>query len=770
MSATTHSEESHRHISDGFDRCIECLEAAQKEFLKRDGVIGVGHGFKEKGGKVLDDKPAIVVYVLQKKPQKGLSKNELIPANFKGVPTDVVVSGSRPYPRHNDQDSAWIDWEKMHALNPDAEVNIEPRADVDVDDVAILEIDNSFVSNGKIDWVKTTKRFLQRHPDVFDFVTYYVDTSTGLPGQGSFHSGIYNKTKGINYYAGANLDRRSTFGTTKLQAFLSIGWIGNYVLLQEFAHMWAAFLRNRDTQNGPRRFDLLISSTGQGIFHWGRFFDNDHSPMDYDGIDWQALGGNRYRSHGIGDDFFHFCPLDLYVMGLIRPSQVGGFYVIQNPSANSGTITGTRKNITVQNVIWAEGARNPAYPNTQKRWKQAFIVLTKDARRSRTFAQQVAAQRREFTWQAFKATRFLGKVDTTLGRTTTFPAIRNVALSVDDNSVIVGWKTNVSTRSRVNYALRSSAFRRDQAHTEPFSTASGASFSTSHGLRISGLRPNRRYYYEIIAETRRGLVERLGVESFYTRRSNDTCAPDISNVSVRLSRVGGRSKIRVSWRTDEPADSTVRYGSGIPPTSAKRDPYPTTNHAITLTGLSAGTVYVAVQSRDAAGNVTQDNNNGNYYRVTIPPSAVAAFDAVPEAEITERTDAINALVEQGETAAAIEYSSELILHVGSMEAAHLAEQMKPRAGDLDAGLEVLEALAGRMSSTIEIVDRTSDAIDFRADPDPLRSIDCVDLPNDLVAEQCGHPVLADIAAKAAPGLVLEPHPTLGDGYYRLRQA
>ena len=168
--------------------------------------------------------------------------------------------------------------------------------------------------------------------------------------------------------------------------------------------------------------------------------------------------------------------------------------------------------------------------------------------------------------------------------------------------------------------------------------------------------------------------------------------------------------------------------------------------------------------------MTQDNNNGNYYRVTIPPSAVAAFDAVTEAEITERTETINALIEQGETAAAIEYSSDLILHVGSKEAAHLAKQMNPRAGDLDASLEVLEALAGRMSSTIEIVERTSDAIDFRADPDPLRSIDCIELPNDLVAEQCGHPVLADIAAEAAPGLVLEPHPTLGDGYYRLRRA
>ena len=37
----------------------------------------------------------------------------------------------------------WIDWSKVHAMNPAAEQNIVPRADIDIDDVAILEIDNT---------------------------------------------------------------------------------------------------------------------------------------------------------------------------------------------------------------------------------------------------------------------------------------------------------------------------------------------------------------------------------------------------------------------------------------------------------------------------------------------------------------------------------------------------------------------------------------------------------------------------------------------------
>jgi hypothetical protein len=103
-------------------------------------------------------------------------------------------------------------------------------------------------------------------------------------------------------------------------------------------------------------------------------------------------------------------------------------------------------------------------------------------------------------------------------------------------------------------------------------------------------------------------------------------------------------------------------------------PGPSTSHAFTLTGLSAGTHYVAVQSRDAAGNVSRDDNNGNYYRMTVPPSAPSAFEAVTDTEICERTDAINTLIEEGETGAAIEQTSELIRHVASNEAAVAGEK------------------------------------------------------------------------------------------------
>jgi len=60
------------------DRVKEVLDSAREEFLPRDGVIGVGYGFKEKGGQILEDDPAIIVYVQQKKDKKDLNPKDVI--------------------------------------------------------------------------------------------------------------------------------------------------------------------------------------------------------------------------------------------------------------------------------------------------------------------------------------------------------------------------------------------------------------------------------------------------------------------------------------------------------------------------------------------------------------------------------------------------------------------------------------------------------------------------------------------------------------------
>ena len=736
------------------DLAVERLEDARDDLLAKEGVVGVGYGSKERKGEIVPDEVAIVVYVTEKKPEEEVDPGDLVPPKIGNIPTDVVEIGSRTSGRLAAVDHMWIDYARLHELNPLKDVGIEPAVDFDLDNVAVMQIDDTFLSGNTIDLAKASKRFLASHPDIFDFITFFVDTGSGLPGQGSFHSGVYNRTTGINYYAGASLDRRSAFGTTKLQAVHVIAGLNNYTMLQEFGHMWGAYPRNRDTSTSPRRYDLLISSTGQGIFHWGRFFDNNHSPMDYDGIDWHELGPTTFLLAGVGDDFFHFCPLDLYLMGLIPASSVGSFYVIQNPSATSGLITGTRKVIGVQNVVWAEGPRNPAYPNTQKLWKDAFVVLTKDTANARTYAEQVAALRRKFTWQFHKATRFLGRVDTALTGGS-LPTISTVRVATDDDRVVVGWKTNLATKGRVNYSTSPTAFQRDQSHADTFATASETGYGTSHGLRITGLQPNRTYYYEIVAETPSGQVHRSGVHVFVTRANADTTAPDISGVAaIRFQRKPIFTPVIVSWTTDEPCDSRVFYGGSRPPLIQRYDPYPTTSH---MFRLPVTTRFVAVESMDAAGNRTRDTNNGAYYEVEIIDDPLRQVASIDE------------LVQGGDVDAAEEMTTALMHQLAEDELARTLEEIELPDDDLDAGLAALRELIGAENGGLHVVDRGDDFMELETEEDPLAQGTFVDLPADVLIEKRDD-ALTELIGRVRPGLTLEVTPGEDGGRYRLRKS
>ena len=110
----------------------------------------------------------------------------------------------------------------------------------------------------------------------------------------------------------------------------------------------------------------------------------------------------------------------------------------------------------------------------------------------------------------------------------------------------------------------------------------------------------------------------------------DSTPPVISNVqAVNITSTSAT----ITWYTDELSNSTVRYGTTIPPTNVASNSTFTTNHVVVLTGLEKNTTYYyEVLSADPAGNVAVDNNGGSYYSFTtqpnVPPVASAGADVV----------------------------------------------------------------------------------------------------------------------------------------------
>jgi subtilisin-like proprotein convertase family protein len=96
-----------------------------------------------------------------------------------------------------------------------------------------------------------------------------------------------------------------------------------------------------------------------------------------------------------------------------------------------------------------------------------------------------------------------------------------------------------------------------------------------------------------------------------TTATVDCLPPSITN--VQSSNVTGNSA-RITWTTDEPSDSRVRYGTATPPGSSSYTAPATTAHTLDLTGLAECTLhYYSVESADTVANLATDDASGVYY-------------------------------------------------------------------------------------------------------------------------------------------------------------
>jgi hypothetical protein len=404
--------------------------AALDMLLKYENVIGVGFGPIERKGK-LTLQPGIIALVTQKLPSNEVTKGQLIPKTFHGVSIDVREpslteeayhaflkrNGISPEQGECNRDHFFLNDLKIHQLNLDrlrrqereeepqdpptavGEIEEEPQdpptavGEIEEEpqdpstavsgEIFVIEDNGTIISGDTIDHVAAYDLFRTQFGDHYDFVFFHYDLASGVPGQGNASSTIHNMITGINHYKGDSYNDRATWNSTKIQLYQKVtGLTQIRRMLHETAHRWCAYVYHQE--NGTYS-ENLHKGLWLDTMHWGFWFDNDRSCMDYDKFDWRnssTIPGKFEKDHIIygppGTDAFGYHPLDLYLMGLMSASEVGTFRYIENPVGpdGDGIFSGTEVNLTVANVVAEEGPRNPAYPNTQRIYHQAFILIT----------------------------------------------------------------------------------------------------------------------------------------------------------------------------------------------------------------------------------------------------------------------------------------------------------------------------------------------------------------------------------------------------------
>lgn len=258
--------------------------------------------------------------------------------------------------------------------------------------VAVVEIDGDYsrdAPGGKLNIEPrglVAKELYKQLADRYDFIVAFSNFEFNTGFALAFYSGIRNDTKGIGQPL---FDNSAYFGSRGvLQGYIDMAALSRYVLdpsdpgfeevmrvlSHELLHRWAANVRYLDASG-----EISSSLLGKDGSHWSFLLDTGGS-VEY---------GNRWFDNGDGTftskpDRQFFSPLDLYLMGMLKKEQVPPFFLIKSPGVSplrlpevGVTITGARETITVDQIIAAEGPREPAADQAQKQFRIAYVLLTR---------------------------------------------------------------------------------------------------------------------------------------------------------------------------------------------------------------------------------------------------------------------------------------------------------------------------------------------------------------------------------------------------------
>ena len=256
-------------------------------------------------------------------------------------------------------------------------------------------VGEQFTTASELDTVGVARRFLAVHPDEFDNLVIFTDTQL-LNDAFAYEVSITNGIQGLNL---PTFDYSSEYGSTgRLQSLCNMDALSKYpddpyekffgenstlgIIGQEVGHRWLAFFEFRD-HNGRRSESLL----GRDQAHWSFFFDSDASVLE--GNEIEDLGGGAFRTTAAVQ---RYSLLDQYAMGLIDKTQVPPFFYVQGPTnvtpfrtAASNpqvgvTFNGTRRDVTIDDVIAIVGSRVPSSADSPRVYRQAFIYVVSAGR------------------------------------------------------------------------------------------------------------------------------------------------------------------------------------------------------------------------------------------------------------------------------------------------------------------------------------------------------------------------------------------------------
>lgn len=220
------------------------------------------------------------------------------------------------------------------------------------------------------------KRFYKYFPDTFDFLIVMpavpIYRPNDLAENVPYFVQVRNNIKGIGI---PMINRGAEFGSAKkLKGIIYHSFGYGAILDHEIGHNWAAWIGD---SLGFTGYDSEYHETyGR---HYTQYSNLVGQMAAIPQLKLEDNGDGTYKAIEMGDQKTNrqYSPLTLYCMGLIPPSQVPPVMILRDKKyPNFNRIPESEFDIfTIDDIIAANGQRQPAWPNTQKKFRVGLIVV-----------------------------------------------------------------------------------------------------------------------------------------------------------------------------------------------------------------------------------------------------------------------------------------------------------------------------------------------------------------------------------------------------------
>ena len=224
------------------------------------------------------------------------------------------------------------------------------------------------------------------------------------------------------------------------------------------------------------------------------------------------------------------------------------------------------------------------------------------------------------------------------------PVIDNVEIEtakIYTSQATITWETDVPSNSTVGYSTTEGSFT-TEVGTDTMYDFNAENHYGPHTVVLTNLTPDTDYYFQVKSTSTSGITgtDDNADNNHLGYHFKTLPGPKITEDSVTISKITNTTAT-INWQTDIDASSSITYSESSTMDTTENflgTNADSTDHEVTITGLSQGTRYYFYVQSEYNGDTATDDNQGTYYTfITTEDLTSPTITFNPSTDISKTT-------------------------------------------------------------------------------------------------------------------------------------